>query len=58
MGKKVISIIVDFDDMSGRIYPGYQGVIKTHGHDSLHSGAVRVEGRTKQDLIKEIQRHI
>ena len=58
MGTKIIDIIVSFDDMSGRIYPGFEGRINIIGRDELHSSLIKIKGNSKGDLMKEIQRLI
>jgi hypothetical protein len=53
----VIEIQTYNDDMSGRMQ-NYSGIIKKIGHDQLHSAVYKVSGRTKSELIGDIQRFL
>ena len=54
MGTKILSLRIVFDDISGRIYPGFEGELVKKGVDSLHSGRYLLEGRNKSDLMKQL----
>lgn len=58
MGVKVINLKINFDDMSGMIYPGYEGEIFIKGHDALHSGHYILKGKNKTMLMKELNNYI